>query len=89
MLFITLRILILQVETWIKEKKNKLRVILKDYNLLNADEKIKCLKKQQSIQAEIESHEPIIQRIIQVKSRYNNELCNFSFSSLNHLIASF
>lgn len=43
-----------------------MRILLKDYNLLNADEKIKCLQKQQSIQAEIEAHEPIIQRIIQV-----------------------
>lgn len=63
---ITLVFLSFQVEAWIKEKRNKLRILLKDYNLLNADEKIKCLQKQQSIQAEIEAHEPIIQRIIQV-----------------------
>lgn len=57
----------IEVESWIKEKKNKLRTLLKDYTLLNADEKIKCLQKQQSLQAEIEAHEPIIQRIIQQK----------------------
>lgn len=34
--------------------------------MLDADEKIKCLQKQQPLQAEIEAHEPIIQRIIQV-----------------------
>lgn len=49
-----------------KEKKNKLRTLLKDYKQLKTDEKIKCLQKQQSIQAEIEAHECIIQRIIQV-----------------------
>ncbi|XP_054709348.1 spectrin beta chain-like [Uloborus diversus] len=53
----------IEAEAWIKEKKNKLRT-LKDYNHLGTEEKIKCLQKQQTVQAELEAHEPVMNQLI-------------------------
>ncbi|GFU48340.1 spectrin beta chain, non-erythrocytic 5, partial [Nephila pilipes] len=55
----------IEAEAWIQDKKNKFRLVLKDYNKLTDEEKIKCLLKQQAVQAELDAHEPFINSLIQ------------------------
>ncbi|GFS59412.1 spectrin beta chain, non-erythrocytic 5 [Trichonephila inaurata madagascariensis] len=55
----------IEAEAWIQDKKNKFRLVLKDYNQLTDEEKIKCLLKQQAVQAELDAHEPFINSLVQ------------------------
>ncbi|GIX92157.1 spectrin alpha chain, non-erythrocytic 1 [Caerostris extrusa] len=54
----------IEAEAWIQDKKNRLRHVLKDYNKLSDEEKIKCLQKQQAVQAELDAHEPFINNFV-------------------------
>ncbi|KAG8194893.1 hypothetical protein JTE90_029184 [Oedothorax gibbosus] len=55
----------IEAEAWLQEKKTKLRHVLKSYNQLGHEEKIKCLQKQQAVQAELDAHAPFINNIVQ------------------------
>lgn len=64
--FVRTKYYFFQAEAWLQEKKTKLRHVLKSYNQLSDEEKIKCLQKQQAVQAELDAHEPFINNIVQV-----------------------
>nr|XP_042906281.1 spectrin beta chain, non-erythrocytic 2 isoform X2 [Parasteatoda tepidariorum] len=61
----------IEAEAWIQEKKNKLRLVSKDYNKLSDEEKIRCLQKQLAVQSELDAHESFINQIVQQSREFS------------------